>query len=319
MNEFEIIDHYFKDLTVGDNRVICGIGDDAAIMDPPAGRELVVTVDTLVSGVHFFSDTDPVALGFKSLAVNLSDLAAMGATPEWATLSLTLPQHDAGWLEGFAKGFAELAKRYSICLVGGDLTSGPLSITVQAMGTCERGAALKRSGAGSGDEIYISGYPGEAGYALQVLKGGIRENSCPGGHCLERLLKPSPRVELGQMIRGTASAAVDVSDGLAADLGHILTASAAGAVIELDLIPLRPPLTGIDSRDRAIELLLSSGDDYELCFTVPADRRHKIEELTGSLDFPVTRIGNIVDGSELKFIRGDGSEYVLPKSGYKHF
>ena len=319
MNEFEIIDHYFKDLTVGDAAVICGIGDDAAILYPPAGLELAVTVDTLVSGVHFFPDTDPVALGFKSLAVNLSDLAAMGATPAWATLSLTLPQHDAGWLTGFAAGFAELAKRYSVCLAGGDLTSGPLSITVQAMGTCEPGAALKRSGAGVGDDIYISGYPGEAGYALHALKGAMDENHHDGGHCLERLLKPSPRVDLGLMIRGTASAAVDVSDSLAADLGHILAASDAGAVIELDLIPLRPPLSGIDNRDRTAELVLSSGDDYELCFTVPADRHRQIEEMTRSLDFPVTRIGRIVEGTGIKFLWGDGSEFVLQDSGYKHF
>ena len=319
MNEFEIIEHYFRDLTGVDSGVVCGIGDDAAIVAIPAGRELAVSVDTMVSGVHFLADVDPCALGYKALAVNLSDLAAMGAQPAWATLALTMPQHDAAWLAGFTSGFAELARRYRVSLIGGDLTNGPLSISVQVMGLIEPGLALTRNGARVGDDVYVSGYPGEAGYGLSILTGPHGKERARAGHCLERLLKPAPRVELGRMLRGIAHSAIDVSDGLAADLGHILTASAAGAVIELERIPVRPPLSGMKENGSIWNFILSSGDDYELCFTVPEARHERMQGITNSLDFPVTRIGKIVAGSGIRFMQADGSEYRLPKSGFMHF
>lgn len=319
MNEFEIIEHYFKHLTGSDSRVVCGIGDDAAVINLTPGRELVVSVDTLVSGVHFFPEMDPDALGYKTLAVNLSDLAAMGADPAWTTLALTLPDIDPAWLEAFASGFSALAKRYSVSLVGGDLTRGPLSITVQVMGLCEPGQSIKRNGARVGDDIYISGYPGEAGYALSVLKDTPGNYSGAGAHCLERLLKPVPRVKLGQMIKGLAHAAIDISDGLAADLGHIVTDSAVGAVITLGSIPVRPPLSSVQEQERVWNLILSSGDDYELCFTVPEARRGRMEGIMHLLEFPVTRIGQIIDGAGIRFIQADGCEHTLSKSGFIHF
>ena len=319
MNEFEIIEHYFKDLTGLDSRVVCGIGDDAALVEVPAGQELAVSVDTLVSGVHFHGDVDPNTLGYKALAVNLSDLAAMGAQPAWVTLALTLPGHEAAWLEGFSSGFADLARRHGVSLIGGDLTRGPMSITVQVMGLCDSGQAIKRAGAEVDDDIYISGYPGEAGYALALLTGPKGRNDIESTHCLERLLKPQPRVALGCALRGIAHAAIDVSDGLAADLGHILTASGVGAVIELERIPLRPPLSGVQENGRRWDFILGSGDDYELCFTVPEARRGQMQGIMDALDYPVSRIGKITAGSGTCFMQADGSEYHSPGSGFMHF
>ena len=319
MNEFEIIEHYFRNLTGVDSGVVCGIGDDAALVEIPAGQELAVSVDTLVNGIHFHADVDPYTLGYKCLAVNLSDLAAMGAQPAWVTLALTLPVHEAAWLGGFASGFAELARCHGVSLIGGDLTRGPLSITVQIMGLCDSGLAIKRAGAEVDDDIYISGYPGEAGYALALLTEPDGRNDIESAHCLERLLKPRPRVELGRALRGIAHAAIDVSDGLAADLGHILTASGVGAVIELERIPLRPPVSGVQENGKLWNFILGSGDDYELCFTVPAARRGQMQGIIDTLDYPVSRIGKIVAGSGIRFKQADDSEYHLPKSGFMHF
>ena len=319
MNEFEIIEHYFKNLTVEDPRIIYGVGDDAAVINIPEGYELVVSVDTLVSGVHFTADADPESLGYKSLAVNLSDLAAMGAVPAWATMALTIPEYTPPWIEGFASGFSELAKRYPLSLIGGDLTQGPLSITVQIMGVVESGTSMLRNGARTHDDVYVSGYPGEAGYALLAQKREFDDCTIVGGHCLERLLKPLPRVELGRKIRGIASAAIDISDGLAADLGHILKSSSVGAIIELDKIPLREPLAGLMNQDEIWEVVLSSGDDYELCFTVPGAVRREMEEIAMSFDFPVTRIGKIVADKGLHLMSPDGNKYLIKRYGYEHF
>lgn len=319
MNEFEIIEHFFKNLTDEDPRVVCGIGDDAAVIDIPTGQELAVSVDTLVCGVHFLADVDPSTLGYKALAVNLSDLAAMGAQPAWATLALTMPEHDASWLKGFASGFAQLARRYSVSLIGGDLSSGPLSISVQVMGLVEPGLALTRSGARVGDDVYISGYPGEAGYGLSLLTGPPGWKQDVNNDCLERLLKPEPRVELGRSLSGIAHAAIDVSDGLAADLGHIVSDSAVGAVISLDCIPVRPPLSGLQEKERVWNFILGSGDDYELCFTVPEALREQTVGLIQSLDYPVTRIGKIISGAGIRIMHADGGEHTLFKSGFMHF
>ena len=319
MNEFEIIGRYFKNLTADDPRVIYGIGDDAAVLDVPEGYELVVSVDTLVSGIHFTRDVDPRDLGFKALAVNLSDLAAMGAEPGWATLALTIPDKNISWIEGFASGFSELATRYTVALIGGDLTHGPLSVTVQIMGLVPSGTAIRRDGAGIGDDIYISGYPGEAGYALLVDKGEIIRSAMDDGHCRDRLLRPIPRLDLGSGIRTLASAAIDVSDGLAADLGHILSSSSVGARIELTRIPLRQPLAGLSDGNRLWDVILPSGDDYELCFSAPVGMRRRINNIAAGMDYPVTRIGSIVAGDGIRFILEDGSEYLLKRHGYEHF
>ena len=318
MNEFEIIEHYFQDLTAADPRVVCNIGDDAAVISVPPQRELVVSIDTLVGGVHFLADVDPAALGHKALAVNLSDLAAMGAQPAWMTMSLTMPGHNPEWLRSFTDGFARLARHHGISLVGGDLSSGPLSITVQVMGLCEPGQALTRRGARVGDDVYLSGYPGEAGYGLLLLTGSDSRDPAGAEHCLERLLRPSPRVDLGLGLLGIAHAAIDISDGVAADLNHITDSSAVAAEIQLAALPLRPPLSELES-DVLWNTVLTSGDDYELCFTVSPSSRDRVEALSAALDFPLTRIGRIVAGSGVRFLFGDGTEFKVPESGYQHF
>jgi thiamine-monophosphate kinase len=267
VNEFELIRRFFarQDMTRAD--VVAGIGDDAALLQPPAGQQLAVTSDLLVSGIHFLSDADPQALGHKALAVNLSDLAAMGAEPAWFMLNLALPKADAGWLEFFCRGLFELAREYRVQLVGGDTSRGPLAIAIEAHGFVPPGQALRRSGAKTGDRIYVTGTLGDAGLALRHRLGGISLPERELAAVAARLDRPVPRVREGLLLRGLAHGAIDISDGLLADLGHVLEQSRVGARIHLDKIPLSPvcraylPETGWD-------LVLANGDDYELCFTV---------------------------------------------------
>ncbi|MFQ5659502.1 MAG: thiamine-phosphate kinase [Gammaproteobacteria bacterium] len=319
LNEFEIIDRYFKSLTGEAVGVTCGIGDDAAVIGLPTGMELVTSVDTLISGVHFQTDTDPYDIGFKSLAVNLSDIAAMAAEPRWVTLALTVPENNPAWLESFARGFADLAKRYSVSLIGGDLTRGPLSITVQILGTVPCGAAIKRSGAVPGDSIYVSGCLGGAGFALKVLNGECNDTEELSAECLTRLLRPIPRIELGAGLRGLASAVIDISDGLAVDLGHILRASSVGAVIELGKVPVCDALAQITDEDILWQTALCSGDDYELCFTLPVSNCRQLQRMEIEMDCSVTCIGRIVENEAIRWLQSDGSEYDLRCSGYRHF
>ncbi|MGB5467180.1 MAG: thiamine-phosphate kinase, partial [Sedimenticolaceae bacterium] len=239
VSEFDLIRDYFARATGARADVLLGIGDDCALLRPPPGLALAVSVDTLVAGRHFLVDADPLHLGHKALAVNLSDLAAMGAQPAWATLALTLPQVDRNWLRAFMDGFAALAATHDVQLVGGDTTRGPLSITVQVHGFVDSLLALRRSGARAGDRIMVSGTVGDAGLALQLMQ----QN--PGGGSVDsrlsrRLDRPTPRVALGRLLVGQASAAIDVSDGLIADLGHICDASGVGARVELARLPLSP-------------------------------------------------------------------------------
>jgi len=315
-NEFYIIERYFKHLTDLQDDVIYGIGDDAAVIAPQAGQEILVSTDTLVEGVHFLSGTNPDAIGYKSLAVNLSDMAAMAAEPKWATLSLTIPSNDESWIEKFCTGFSELAKEFSVCLIGGDLTQGPLSITVQIMGQIPKGQALMRSGANAGDLIYVSGYLGMAAYALNQIKDNaenIAEES------LQRLHRPLPRIDLGLDIRDMANAAIDISDGIASDLKHILNASSVGAVIELDKIQVYEKLNYPNNEQMKWQAALCSGDDYELCFTIPETLQEKLETKIYNKNYTVTCIGKIVKGSSLQWLTEDGSEYGLPLAGYQHF
>ncbi len=315
MNEFDIIEKYFKHLTDDDESVICGVGDDAAVIDIPPGYELVTSVDTLVNGVHFFADVNPYDLGFKSLAVNLSDMAAMAADPRWITLSLTLPEGDRAWLAGFTEGFSELAKQYSISLVGGDISRGPLSVTVQIMGLIPSGVAIRRSGAQADDLIFVSGCLGSAGYALRHFdnKEKISETA------LNRLLKPVPRVELGMALRGIASAAIDVSDGLSSDLTHILQMSNKGAVIELEKIPMDQDLIQLTGQESLWQTVLCAGDDYELCFTVPEDKQDELNGKTDELDIELSCIGRVTETKEIQWIFADGNRLDLSGSGYQHF
>jgi len=317
LHEFELIDRFFSRLTGGDEAVSCGIGDDAAVLALSPDQELVVSTDTLVSGVHFFGDADPYDVGFKSLAVNLSDMAAMGAQPRWATLALSLPQADMAWLQGFSRGFGDVAERFGVCLIGGDLTRGPLSITGQILGTVPAGAAIRRSGAQPGDDIHVTGTLGLAALALSLLQSD-RESAAIPPSSLERLLRPVPRVQAGLALRGTANAMIDLSDGLAGDLGHILVASGAGAVVELSRLPCGDG-EGVVSEAEMLRLAVNGGDDYELCFTAPAAARDAITALAGAADCSMTLIGKVVAGSGITWLDEAGNAMSVDAESYQHF
>lgn len=313
LTEFEAIEKYFAGLTPEGRGVALGVGDDAALLEPDPDSCLVVSTDTLVSGVHFFPDADPAGVGYKALVVNLSDTAAMAALPRWFTLALTLSETEMTheWLEGFARGLGQAAGEYNVSLVGGDLCKGPPAVTIQALGECPKGREIRRRGAAAGDHIYVSGELGSAAFALDMLKSGRN----PHPDCLARLLRPVPRIELGVSLRGTASAMIDISDGLLADLGHLLNAGNVGARVDIDAIPYHEQLDAECDLAQKWRCILSGGDDYELCFTVPPDRQKQLE----SVDYPVFRIGEITAEKGLRYVRNDGAEYVPDKTGYMHF
>lgn len=314
LGEFDLIRRFFTRATVRHGTVL-GIGDDCALLRCPEGSELAVTTDTLVSGVHFFPDVDPNSLGHKALAVNLSDLAAMGAEPRWATLALTLPTVDEGWLEAFAQGFFDLAKDHGLELVGGDTTRGPLSITLQAMGLVPAGQALRRAGARPGDTVYVSGPLGSAGLGLRIRLG----QAAPADiEALARLERPEPRVKLGGLLRGWASACIDVSDGLAADLGHILEASGVGATLDIDRIPLAAAVRRYVAETGDCALPLNAGDDYELCFTLPRNRQGDFERYLVAAGLAAFAIGRIDAELGLRLVK-DGQPIRLSTDGYEHF
>lgn len=316
--EFEIIDRYFKRKNCRKD-VVKGIGDDAAVLRPYAEKDLVVTMDALVEGVHFPLDTDPEAIGFKSLAVNLSDLAAMGAVPAWFTLSLTLPCVDGSWLQGFASGLFESADRYGINLVGGDTTHGPLCISITAMGFTPTSKALCRNGARVGDAIYVTGYIGDAALGLAAKQGKISLEQSSLEYCLSRLDRPSPRLDAGRMLLNIASAAIDISDGLAADLSHILNASAVGARLQLTSIPRSKIFIEASVHRPEWRMVVAGGDDYELLFTVPQGKIKRLIQAGESLGCGITRIGQIERQPGLRIDDADGREVVLESAGYQHF
>jgi thiamine-monophosphate kinase len=315
-DEFDIIERFFTRQAVARDDVQLGIGDDAALVQVAAASELVLCMDTLVAGVHFPENTPAAAVGHKALAVNLSDLAAMGAEPAWATLSITLPENDTDWLKEFARGFFTLAGQFGMQLVGGDTTRGPLSVTVQAHGFVPHGMALTRAGAQPGDHIFITGTLGDAGLALQM----------PGEAALQqRLDYPQPRIEAGQALRGLASAVIDISDGLLADLGHLLQAGSAGAALRVDELPRSTAFLSVlerAGRERTAwfhELPLSAGDDYELCFTVPESHRASALDALQQSGVPVTAIGMIEPQPGIRCVRADGAVYKPQATGYLHF
>ncbi len=315
MNEFDLIRRYFAGRGVRRDDVPLGIGDDAALLTPPLGQSLAVTVDTLLSGVHFAADIPPADLGHKALAVNLSDLAAMGAEPAWAILALSLPQADEAWLAAFAEGFFALAGRHSVQLVGGDTTRGPLSVTVQVQGFVPQEKALTRRGARPGDHVFVTGSLGDAGAGLAIEQGRLEFAGPPADFLLARLHRPTPRIDAGLALRGLATAAIDISDGLAQDLGHILAASGVGAVLDIDRLPLSDELlaSGID---RPWRLAVSAGDDYELCFTAPADADRGVADV---LDCPLIRIGRITCEPGQHWLDAAGQPAELPSHGWDHF
>ncbi|MFM2486380.1 thiamine-phosphate kinase [Celerinatantimonas yamalensis] len=283
MGEFDLIERFFANSAKRPD-VVLGIGDDAALITPPENHQLVITTDTLVEGVHFFADIPPAALGHKSLAVNLSDLAAMGAEPRWVTLAITLPSARMEWLEQFCQGFFELAEYYNVTLVGGDTTRGPLSITVTAHGVIPMEQALTRHQAQVGDWVYVTGSLGGSALALRHLQGQQRLSSEILEVLLQRHYYPQPRVLSGYGLRGVASSCIDLSDGLWADLGHVAKASGCSAKIQVNQLPIHPQVKLQCQNDDAIALALCGGEDYELCFTVP-------EAMKGSLDVALSYSG----------------------------
>ncbi|MCC2637923.1 MAG: thiamine-phosphate kinase [Moraxellaceae bacterium] len=312
--EFELIREFFR-RPVADAGVRLGIGDDAALLALPVGEELVVTTDTLVAGRHFPDSAAPFDIGWKALAVNLSDLAAMGAQARWVTLALTLPDSDETFLREFARGFFALAEREGVSLVGGDTTRGPLSITVTALGCVPAGLALRRDGARAGDDLYVSGCVGDAGLGLRLELGQWLDELAPLARdtALQRLHRPEPRLALGLALRGMASACLDVSDGLAQDLGHLLAASDVGAELELSALPRSAALADIDSAFADI-LALTSGDDYELLFTASPEARKAI----AALPLACARIGRVTAQAGLRFLRA-GVPVEMPVAGFTHF
>lgn len=311
MNEFAVIQRFFTTQKISRSDVFLGIGDDAAIITPPENQQIVITTDTLVSNVHFPADTLPYDIGYKSLAVNLSDLAAMGATPAWITMALTLPDINETWLTEFSRGFFTLATEHRAQLIGGDLTRGPLTITIQAHGLIPTGQAIQRNTAKPGDLIYVTNTPGDAAFALAVLQKKIKLTDDDQQTIFTKLNRPIPQIKIGEQLRGIASAAIDISDGLAADLGHILEKSAVGAEINIDLIPLSAALRHLE-KDKALHFALSGGDDYELCFTVPVDKKNRVPK-------NCTCIGTITNTNKLDLRFSNGTKYDLDQTGYQHF
>jgi thiamine-monophosphate kinase len=362
MNEFDLIARYFNGLGAHRPDVALGVGDDGAVLDCAVGQsagqdvggheQLVACIDTLVEGVHFPAGCDPRSVGHRALAVNLSDLAAMGARPAWALLALTLPAVDESWLSGFARGLSDLATAHGVALVGGDTTSGPLCVTVQALGFVPRGAALRRAGGRPGDVLFVSGTPGDAAAGLAIVQGRLaaldpyvrhlRERflhrssvdqteqadrvdradpsdlALHAHHLRERFLYPAPRLSLGLRLRDFASSCIDVSDGLLADCGKLAAASGCGAALDKAALPLSAALRAVAGAGEAARLALTGGDDYELAFSVPADRVEALLAACPPAEWGYSRIG------ELRLAPGaavyeNGVEIPFISSGYDHF
>ncbi len=317
MNEFELIRTYFARQPVARRDVVLGIGDDAAILQPAPGQQLVVTTDLLVSGVHFLPDVEPASLGHKALAVNLSDLAAMGAEPAWFLLNIALPSVDEKWLAGFCDGLFALARQYNVQLVGGDTSRGPLTIAIEAHGFVPAGQALTRSGARPGDRIFVTGTLGDAGLALRHRQGRLQLAAAELLACVKRLDRPTPRIEAGLLLRAVAASAIDISDGLVADLGHILEQSRAGARVDLGRLPVSSAYRA-HLHDAGWDLALANGDDYELCFTVPPEKLAALEKIKSR--FPdITEIGIIESEPGLRIFDTNGKPYVPKAAGHDHF
>ncbi|HET6587593.1 MAG TPA: thiamine-phosphate kinase [Oleiagrimonas sp.] len=313
--EFDLIDLIRAHTAAARADVTLGIGDDAALLAPPAGHELAVAIDTLVEGVHFPVGTAPADIGWKALAVNLSDLAAMGATPAWAVLALTMPQAERSFVEGLADGFAQLARQHHLALVGGDTTQGSLSISVAVHGFVPVGQALLRSGVKAGDSLFVTGTLGDAAGAL-YCRGRTGEDVRA---LRSRLDRPTPRVAAGQALRGIAHAAIDVSDGLLADLAHICRASGKGAVIRAAALPQSSALQAVFDRTTARDFALTGGDDYELCFSVPSARAGEVTATMSRLGCGATCIGRVVEGDTVQVVDEHGNALTPSHRGWEHF
>lgn len=318
-SEFELIARYFSHQSFSHPSTSLGIGDDAAIVSVPSGMELVVAVDTLVEGIHFPVGTEPRSIGYKALAVNLSDLAAMGAEPAWCTLALSMPVADEALVGGIADGLLELASRFCVELIGGDTVRGPLTLSVTVLGLVPTGMGIRRRGSQLGDRIWVSGTLGDAAVGLRIVQGNLHAEAPHHDYLCGRLDKPTPRTDLGRRLRGLAHAAIDISDGLVADVGHLLEASELGARIDADQLPLSQPLSQtVNELDTCRQLALSGGDDYEICFTASPNSNDEIEALARDLGVPLTCIGEVVGERGVRVVTASGE--MLPLSnGYDHF
>jgi thiamine-monophosphate kinase len=333
MGEFDLIDRYFKAparaMRPNDN-VALGIGDDCALLQPAHGMQLAISSDMLVEGRHFFADVDPFSLGHKALAVNLSDLAACGAKPLAFTLALALPKADEAWLAPFSRGLLALAAEHNCALIGGDTTQGPLNICITVFGEVPKNMALLRSGAKAGDDIYVSGTLGDARLALEAMRGHVTLTEQAFATARKRLESPTPRVALGKALRGIASSAIDVSDGLLGDLGHILKQSQVGAVIETSIAIKLIAIQAINTTDttklmpqftsqKQLQYVFSGGDDYELAFTAPASQRNAVQAAAAASNTPVTRIGQIEAALGLRLIDDQGKPVKSSFESWDHF
>ncbi|WP_428945401.1 thiamine-phosphate kinase [Pantoea sp. FN060301] len=318
--EFELIARYFDRVTSSRRDVEKGIGDDCALLTLPEKQTLAISTDTLVEGVHFLRDMHPADLGYKALAVNLSDLAAMGADPAWLTLALTLPEINEPWLKAFSDSLFELLDYYNMQLIGGDTTRGPLSMTLGIHGLVPQGRALRRSGARPGDWIYVTGTLGDSAAGLALLQHQMKICD-PVAHeaLIKRHLRPMPRILQGQALRDLASSAIDLSDGLISDLGHILKASDCGARLNLEALPLSDVMQQHFEPQQALRWALGGGEDYELCFTVPEINRGALDVALGHYGVPFTCVGQMAPQSEGLVLMHDGAPVEIDLKGFDHF
>ena len=319
-SEFDLIQRHFTRATRHTN---LSVGDDAALISVSAGMELAISVDMLVTGTHFFNDADPYQLGWKSLAVNLSDMAAMGANPKWTTLAIALPSNNSDWLTQFSAGFFACAAAFDVDLIGGDTTRGPLTISIQIMGETPIGEAIQRKGAKVGEDIWISGNLGDAALALAHMQEKLTLPAKSFENCANALHMPQPRVSLGLALRGLATSAIDISDGLMADLGHILERSNVGAKLQLNQIPCSAEFDAELKKNKdsnfILNLLLAGGDDYEICFTAPSEKHIEITTLAQKINLKLSHIGKITDDSKLILQNLNDEVLTFNKSGFDHF
>ncbi len=321
MSEFDLINQFFKASYIKRNDVLLGIGDDCAILSPPPDKSLAVSTDTLISGVHFPQSTNAEDIGYKSLAVNLSDLAAMGAEPAWVSLAISMPDANKIWLNDFMLGFNELLDQYNVALIGGDTTHGALSITVNITGFVSFKKMLKRSNARAGDAIFVTNTIGDACIGLEIALNNqmpIELSDTDTDYFVDCLNRPQPQIKAGQLLTRFSVAAIDVSDGLIADLSHICNASNVGAHLKLEKIPLSDALTSYYNDKPDWQKILSAGDDYQLCFTCPPEQVDEMSQLMHQQKIPITCIGEIIDSVGVSFSLGSESIVITP-SGYNHF
>ena len=321
MSEFDLIDQYCRNLGAHHPETRLAVGDDAAVIQIPEGSDVVVSVDSMVEGVHFRPDTAPDDLAYKLLAVNLSDMAAMGALAKWATVALTMPAQNEDWLSAFSHALHLMAERHGVQLIGGDTTKGPLNLSLNIIGLCDKGKVLSRGGAALGDDVYVSGFVGDAALGLRCLNGEVAFNEQDQAPAVNALLRPQPQVALGRRLLGVASACLDVSDGLVGDLGHIAKQSKVSLTIELDRVPLSPVFRRYLSEGGDIELALTGGDDYQLAFTAQRSLRDQIATMQSDLGVRLSRIGRVIESVDcaVALTKQGQPHELVSQGGYQHF